>query len=469
LCIASAIFRALSLNQEQYEKATICPLTLAQRFREKLGAIETVENLEAHDFDLVFPYLSDFHGDEKEFSEYAGYIVRLFDSQYESIDQSLSDLLEGETVLDVFEKYQKSLGNGEWPSYSGLYNFLNDLKKQRVRLEPKFEALVNEGLKRAVKDPFGVMSMLDNKLASDSRKWATNGCNIHSPYFALLGPSMAGKSFLLRQLSYRKDVYVVYICFRSPQSRGAPPSTPFLAKALGIDLDPYRATQVYLKFFVKIFEIIKADSSPDSSNFNRKWIDNDDAFLKEIWNCVKDLPEKEDRKKSDKTKNGKEKHLHEDLQKKIEKLWKEIVTSKPWLSKETPAIIFAFDEARILLNNNFDANVFLPLRSCLQIFPRNGKGERLKDDCSPEIVQGESLDFHVPISIFTDTIARLQNFWPVYYRDPSTRISNGSLELLKPFYRLKFVDIFQDGGIVTMSNLTTRSISSGVGVLFGEV
>jgi hypothetical protein len=440
-------FRTLSFDQDQYDNAPVCPLPLAQRFRSKLGGINNLKNLEDHAFDLVFPYLSDFDGDRKRFHEYARYLVRLFSSYHEkATDENLWGLLDKEAdLLRVFQRYQNSMQDGEWPSYSRLYSFFDSMRKDEATVTQKFESLMNERFESVVKDPYDVVSSFFNKLASDSRKWANIECNIHSPYFALFGPSLAGKSFLLRQLSYRKDIYVVYICFRPENLTGVPPSTPYLAEALGRGLELDRASQTFLSFFVKIFEIVEADSSKDSSTFNQKWIENDEEFLKEIFDCLRGKETKRDA------------GMHQDFGRRINTLWEKIVLSKPWLSKSLPAIVFAFDETRILLKNTRNANVFSTLRSCLQILPRNGFREIYINDDVTNAVPENNLEVHAPMAVMTDTVAGLGNISTACDRDPSARVSNNTLNLLRPFNRFKFVDIFEDKAPVSISNLTDQT------------
>ena len=57
----------------------------------------------------------------------------------------------------------------------------------------------------------------------------------------------------------------------------------------------------------------------------------------------------------------------------------------------------------------------------------------------------------------TDTVARLGNISTACDRDPSARVSNNTLNLSRPFHRLKFVDIFENKEPVTVSNLTDHT------------
>ena len=100
----------------------------------------------------------------------------------------------------------------------------------------------------------------------------------------------------------------------------------------------------------------------------------------------------------------------------LDVLFKERLEAFDWLAKED--IVFIYDEARALLKSKF-----ILVRRALTHFPRSGGGR-------------------TPLTLMTDTTAKISNFSPSQDRDPSLRATQMPQGVFPPFYLLANVDIW---------------------------
>ncbi|KAG9292444.1 hypothetical protein G9A89_015314 [Geosiphon pyriformis] len=251
----------------------------------------------------------------------------------------------------------------------------------------------------------------------------------NSPYTSLVQASGTGKSRLLRELAIEKNVLVIYICLRGPESKGYPYRSDIANEltgkayseahylvflgALFCKCSGFVNTQLQLhektleKTCGRIFDILISDISDDMFNLQKSLWDNVRGEMKSRLSDTRG-PQIE--------KIGNE----------VAVQYKKLIVTLRKLNKHSLKMLLAFDEARVLTENDNFCN----LRRALQAVPDSGGF----------------------MALFTDTLSKVSNFSPANYHDPSSRISSEGEKLYKPFYLLDTLDCrMQKPPVVTVS------------------
>jgi hypothetical protein len=253
----------------------------------------------------------------------------------------------------------------------------------------------------------------------------------YAPYTSLIQASGTGKSRLLRELAFEKDVFVVYICLRDSESRGYPKRS-IIADVLTGQAFPEAH---YLTFLSALFgvcsEFFDQQLRKNAENicgrvFDIFISDKDDEMFElqnTFWNNVSE------QMKLQETSNKPVSVVVGELENRYKDL---MITLKNLSNPSSFKMLLALDEAGVLIDRKNNKGNFYHLRRALQAIPHGG------DACF--------------MALFTDTLSRVSNFSPAKRHDPSARVGDGE-RLYKPFYLL---DVF-DCRMQRPANITVSS------------
>jgi hypothetical protein len=383
------------------------------RVLETARSIDSEKSLAQQQLQLLFPRASDGLPEDQS-QKIFKYLVERFLPGLQVFDSSIIDVINSMTLIIA----KKDLDTRE--------SFIQELKstiasvKQKQELAGRIQNRIAAIFDNPKLDPNNVMDLLFMYIKEAGKTWNENP-KVYAPYFSLIGPSMSGKSFLLRQLSKQPKMYVAYLCLRPKGSSGFPPRTPIFADQFISTKHRTKYRMFYASFIVAC---LRCMSTMEPRIFNEKWYGADMEFFQDLNQSSEKILFKA---------NGNENAITQE----IKSAWDAI---KGQFGSAEPSIIFAIDEARGLLSTTEDiqkANSnFYEFRRALKFLPKTGENE-----CYP------------PVSIVTDTIAKLANFSPSAKNDHSWRTAEHDEILLPPFHYLTFVDIYEKKDPVTLENL----------------
>ncbi|CAG8634928.1 12267_t:CDS:2, partial [Ambispora gerdemannii] len=241
----------------------------------------------------------------------------------------------------------------------------------------------------------------------------------YAPYTSLIQASGTGKSRLLRELAFEKDVLVVYICLRGSMSRGYP------KRSIIADVITGRGFSVahYLTFLLALFgvcsEFLDQQLRENAEKTCGRVFDilisdkDDETFDLQncFWNKVMEQMKLQEALNNAMT----------DVVENIANRYKNLMVTLKKLSNPSPfKMLLAFDEAGVLDSNNISDNTgnFYRLQNALQAIPHG------RDGCF--------------MALFIDTLSKVY-FPPAPRHDPSSRPGGGET-LYKPFYLLDVFD-----------------------------
>ncbi|OAV96868.1 hypothetical protein PTTG_12065 [Puccinia triticina 1-1 BBBD Race 1] len=285
-----------------------------------------------------------------------------------------------------------------------------------------------------------------------------------APYTSIIGPSMCGKTRLLKELA--AHVCVVYICLREPNSNGQPPRSEIASHFFPLVDPELDMTKHYCHLLAAILNTVSQFfSRPEICAMSledqlSKWyehsfqIDNTrkTQFTTQVQNemnkiqlsNVKSIPG--DKEAADLRTRQTFVPDAPDL----ETITPDLETITPDLETITPdlktrellavavesmhssmknsghgnlKVLLAIDEASMLINHidqELEIPYFRVFRRALSAIP-------------------SSMGF---FSVFTDTTSRVANFNPALDRDPSTRFHGVGVDLFAPIYKVSALDVF---------------------------
>ena len=251
----------------------------------------------------------------------------------------------------------------------------------------------------------------------------------YAPYTSLIQASGTGKSRLLRELAFEKDVFVVYICLRDSESRGYPKRSIIADVLTGQAFSEAH----YLTFLSALFGVcskffdqqLRENTENTCGRVFDIFISDKDDEMFELqntfWNSVLEQMKLQE--------TSKPASVVEELESRYKDL---MIILKNLSNPSSFKMLLALDEAGILIDRKNNKGNFYHLRRALQAIPHGG------DACF--------------MALFTDTLSRVSNFSPAKRHDPSTRVGDGE-RLYKPFYLL---DVF-DCRVQRPANITVSS------------
>jgi len=256
-----------------------------------------------------------------------------------------------------------------------------------------------------------------------------------APYTSIIGPTMCGKTRLLKELA--AHVCVVYICLRDEKSTGQPPRSTIARHFFPSDALSGSMFQHYLHLLVAILNTVAefferkdlSDKSPDdqlsawydySFQIDTPKAEYDDNIVKELKKIHKIVKQSSEGIKEEKAKGKKE----------DSKLISALTTATRRMNKSIKfkqegelKVLLALDEASNLIKHTdkkLDISYFRVFRRVLTEVPSE-KGF---------------------FAVFTDTTSRVANFNPALAPDRSARFRDVGSQLFEPIYKISTLDLF---------------------------
>ncbi|KNZ59269.1 uncharacterized protein VP01_1770g5 [Puccinia sorghi] len=258
-------------------------------------------------------------------------------------------------------------------------------------------------------------------LSEFAKEW--NPSKHKAPYTSIIGPTMTGKTRLLKELA--QYVPVVYVCLRPPQSTGQPPrsglASEFLPSESNRDMNKY-----YLCLLAAIFKTVDTFFKEQTkSSALREPLTTWFEYSFQIDNTPQVKFDTSVQKGMEKIQSNHQTCQPGDYQK-LKSLLLEAVqkmNSSIGLGRDKPlTLLLAIDEARNFLvpkDQIKGISYFRLLRQALACVPKK---------------QGF-------FSVFTNTSLQVANFSPSMDRDPILRLPNKGHGLFSPLYKISTLDL----------------------------
>ncbi|PLW38622.1 hypothetical protein PCASD_08210 [Puccinia coronata f. sp. avenae] len=294
----------------------------------------------------------------------------------------------------------------------------SDNKAIALLYRSTIDPIIAEGFNHTYLNSHEIIDPTFDILAQYATSW-TSATHL-APYTSLIGPSMCGKTRLLKELS--KRVCVVYICIRSLTSSGYPPRSDFATEKL-LDSKSTSLEERYQILLISIFYAVSDFFSNQVKNQTpdkrlEQWINysfpqknelNDPPFWKQVQTRMIEFD----------TQNPtiSDADLSAEMLQAIDMAAK----STSFTQQTGLRVILAIDEASELLDgpSPTDMSFFRLFRRALKKVPeKNGF-----------------------FSIFCDTTSRVSNVNPPARHDPSYRPSEAGAVLFPSIYQIPTFDV----------------------------
>lgn len=273
-----------------------------------------------------------------------------------------------------------------------------------------------------------------------------------SPYLSIVGPSGIGKSFMVQQMAVRHGIYVLYISFARLNS-GAYPSRSVIASMI-----PKNATRdqlfefwsVFIETSLAVVEGCREVGITATGLYNLQAKDYYEDHQREFTDLVFKALSKRRGSKNDKKPSVKDAVLESLESRDTGRLgpmhsWCDVldrngdnqqpVMPESVAQKTTPSVLFCFDEARELIDDQVSLK-FRSLREALgHCFDRSS------------LSRYTGLPRAAFFAVFLDTNSKITNFSPPAHSDDSQKALNPTVDskkLLPPIYAIDTTDVFRD-------------------------
>ncbi|OAV88118.1 hypothetical protein PTTG_29143 [Puccinia triticina 1-1 BBBD Race 1] len=244
-----------------------------------------------------------------------------------------------------------------------------------------------------------------------------------APYTSIIGPTMSGKTRLLKELA--AHVCVVYVCLRPFNSSGQPPRSGiadyFTSPPPNSDLHEH-----YTRLLTAIFNTVSQFFSRDHIRKIKKFEDRLKAWFDYSFQLDGNVKDKYNNDVAEAMDKG---NLRNRLRKGAEKLDQALAAAVTRVSNKLEfkndgglRVLLAIDEASKLIepiDTKHEIPYFRVFRRALSQIP-------------------DSLGF---FGVFTDTTSRVANFNPAPGRDPSVRFHGFGDKLFAPIYQIASLDV----------------------------
>ncbi|OAV85820.1 hypothetical protein PTTG_06706, partial [Puccinia triticina 1-1 BBBD Race 1] len=253
-----------------------------------------------------------------------------------------------------------------------------------------------------------------------------------APYTSIIGPTMTGKTRLLKELA--KHVCVVYICLRKQKSTGQPPRSNLATHFTPVKPIPnmiQHYSYLIIAILKAVYDFFKRPDIRTKSLEEQlsEWFD----YSFQMNNIPKDKF------------NAKVEYELNNLKMKTSSqsnlTWEDIQTGDLGTRDKLAAAVSEVDEImestkhgnlKVLLAIDEASNLIDHTDEQLQI-PYFGVFRRALSGIP------SAMGF---FSVFTDTTSRVANFNPALDRDPSTRFHGAGVDLFAPIYKISALDAF---------------------------